>query len=138
MPLNIQTSDARQAKVYDVANPDRHGKVISAGPQQSEVRFDDGVSRIVSNAHLHPVADDGFSQLNPSPVSEVIRLGQEAMARKRRGWDDWLLIAEALQAARRSSCVECRNACIKTAAAGRRCDLRGNYSVTPAHRGASR
>jgi hypothetical protein len=46
------------------------------------------------------VADDGLCQHNPSPVSNVVRLGQEAMARKRRNWDDWLLIAEALQAGR--------------------------------------
>ena len=97
--LNIRPSDPNQAKVFDIADPDRHGKIINAGPQQSEVRFDDGVSRVVSNVHLRPVADDGFSQLNPS-LSNVVRLGQEAMARKRRGWDDWLLIAEALQAGR--------------------------------------
>jgi hypothetical protein len=46
------------------------------------------------------IADDGLCQHNPSPVSNVVRLGQEAMARKRRSWDDWLLIAEALQAGR--------------------------------------
>jgi hypothetical protein len=73
MEMTPLTSMPAGSAVFDVAEPDRHGKVISAGPQQSEVRFDDGVSRIVSNAHLHPVTDDGFSQLNPSPVSEVIR-----------------------------------------------------------------
>jgi len=46
------------------------------------------------------VADDGLCQHNSSPVSDVVRLGQEAMARKRRSWDDWLLIADALQAGR--------------------------------------
>jgi hypothetical protein len=100
MSLNIRTPDPNQGKVYDVADPNRRGKITRAGEQQSEVRFDDGEERIVSNVHLHAVTGDGFSQLNPSPVSEVIRLGQEAMARKRRGWDDWLLIAEALQAGR--------------------------------------
>jgi hypothetical protein len=101
MRLNIQASDRNQAaKVYDAADPDRHGTIIGAGSQQSEVRFDDGVSRIVSNVHLHPVADDGLSQLNPSPVSDVVRLGQEAMARKRRAWEDWLAIAEALEVGR--------------------------------------
>jgi hypothetical protein len=87
------------ARVYDIANRELCGKIIGVGPQQSEVCFDDGVSRIVPNLHLRSVADDGFSQLNPSP-SNVVRLGQEAMARKRRSWDDWLLIAEALQAGR--------------------------------------
>jgi hypothetical protein len=41
-----------------------------------------------------------LSQLNPSAVSEVVRLGQEAMTRKRRAWDDWLAIADALEAGR--------------------------------------
>src|SRR5262249_4575059 len=44
---------------------------------------------------------DGLCCHNPSPeVSEIIRLGQDAMARKRRAWDDWMLIAEALAAGR--------------------------------------
>jgi hypothetical protein len=100
MSLNTQSraDDQGGGSVFDIADPDRRGKIISAGPQQSEVRFDDGVSRIVSNVHLHPVVDDGLSQLKPSPVSDVVRLGQEAMARKRRAWEDWLAIAEALQA----------------------------------------
>jgi hypothetical protein len=106
MSLNIRPSDPNQAvKVFDVADPDRHGKIVKAGPEQSEVRFDDGVSRIVSNVHLRsaeapPVADDGLCQHNPSPVSEKVRLGQEAMARKRRAWADWLAIADALQEGR--------------------------------------
>jgi hypothetical protein len=44
--------------------------------------------------------DDELSQLNPSPISKIVRLGQEAMVRKRRAWDDWLAIAEALQVGR--------------------------------------
>jgi hypothetical protein len=105
MSLNIRSPDPNQAKVFDDADPDRHGKVIRAGAEVSEVRFDDGVERNVPNAHLRPVeaplvTNDGFSQLNPSPISEVVRLGQEAMDRKRRSWADWLLIAEALQAGR--------------------------------------
>ena len=100
MKMVVPAPTAAGAAVFDIADPDRHGKVISAGPQQSEVRFDDGVSRIVSNVHLHPVTNDGLSQHNPSPVSDVVRLGQEAMARKRRGWEDWLAIAEALEVGR--------------------------------------
>ena len=70
MRLNIQASDRNQAaKVYDAADPDRHGVV-------------------------------GLSQLNPSFVSDVVRLGQEAMTRKRRAWEDWLAIAEALEVGR--------------------------------------
>jgi hypothetical protein len=39
---------------------------------------------------------DGLLQDN-SANSQIVRLGQEAMARQRRGYDDWLAIAEALQ-----------------------------------------
>jgi hypothetical protein len=106
MSLDIRTPDPNQAKVYDLADPDRHGVVVKAGSEVSEVRYADGAVRNVVNDHLRPVGptdddkpDDGFSQLNPS-LSNVVRLGQVAMARKRRGWDDWLLIAEALQAGR--------------------------------------
>jgi hypothetical protein len=92
-----------QTRVYDVADPDRRGTIIKAGPEVSAVRLDDGQERNIPNVHLHaleapPAADhDGLSQHNPSPVSDVVRLGQEAMARKRRAWEDWLAIAEALQ-----------------------------------------
>jgi hypothetical protein len=72
-----------------------------------------------------PVIDDGFSWLNPSPL-EVVRLGQEAMARKRRGWDDWLLIAEALQAGR----TEVMRALHTNEAAGRRYEKAiGNWLI---------
>jgi hypothetical protein len=104
MSLNIRRLSADQARVFDIADPDRHGVLLKAGSEVSEVRYEDGAVRNVVNDHLRPVeappvTDNGFSQLNPSP-SNVVRLGQEAMARKRRGWDDWLLIAEALQAGR--------------------------------------
>jgi hypothetical protein len=102
MSLNIERPDTNQDKaVFDVADPDRIGKIIT---EVSEVRFADGVERNIPNIHLRrvdvpPVVDDGFSQLNSSP-SDVVRLGQEAMQRKRRAWEDWLAIAEALQAGR--------------------------------------
>jgi hypothetical protein len=70
---NIVPVPGGQDKVFAVANPDL--RIVDA-------------------------SDDGFSQLNPSPLSKVVRLGQEAMARKRRGWEDWLAIAEALEAGR--------------------------------------
>jgi hypothetical protein len=54
----------------------------------------------IPTAHLRTVVDDGLSQHNPSAVSGIVRLGQEAMTRKRRAWDDWLAIAEALQVGR--------------------------------------
>jgi hypothetical protein len=44
--------------------------------------------------------DDGLSPLNPSAVDEIVRRGQHAMERRRRGFDDWLDIAEALQVGR--------------------------------------
>jgi hypothetical protein len=43
---------------------------------------------------------DGLGQPNPLTTDEVIRRGQEAMGRKRRSYEDWLLIAEALQVGR--------------------------------------
>jgi hypothetical protein len=90
------------AAVFDIADPDGYGKIIAIGPEQSEVRFDDGAERNVANVHLRTVEviANGLCQHNSSSVSEVVRLGQEAMQRKRRSWDDWLLIAEALQAGR--------------------------------------
>jgi hypothetical protein len=119
MSLNIRPSVADQGKVFDVADPDRLGKIIKAGPEQTEVKFDSGV-RIIPNTHLRqvetpPLADtavslfaetavrfletpiDGLCQHNPSADLEIVRLGQEAMARKRRAWEDWLAIAQALQ-----------------------------------------
>src|SRR5262245_20074209 len=48
--------------------------------------------------------DDGLRCRNPSCPAETehdkIQLGQEAMARKRRQWDDWLCIAEAIEIGR--------------------------------------
>jgi hypothetical protein len=107
MSLNIRTPDSNQAnKVFDEADPDRHGVIVKAGSEVTEVRYDDGAERNIPNAHLRPVEidlkkpADGLCQHNPSSVSDVVRLGQEAMARKRRAWEDWLAIAEALQAGR--------------------------------------
>ena len=42
----------------------------------------------------------GLAEPNPLTTDEVIRRGQEAMERKRRSFDDWMLIAEALQVGR--------------------------------------
>jgi hypothetical protein len=51
----------------------------------------------------NPSADDekvvnGLGQSNPS--SETIRLGQAAMTRLARSWDDWMLVAAALDVGR--------------------------------------
>ena len=42
MIANIVTVPAGQGEVFDVADPARPGKVIKAGPEISEVRFEDG------------------------------------------------------------------------------------------------
>jgi hypothetical protein len=49
-----------------------------------------------STSVKHP---DGLNCVNPS-ISEKVRVGQEAMARKRRAWADWIAIGEALQVGR--------------------------------------
>jgi hypothetical protein len=43
---------------------------------------------------------DGLSCLNPSTADEIVRRGTEAMERRRRGFQDWIDIAEALQIGR--------------------------------------
>jgi hypothetical protein len=104
MSLDIRSPNPNQAKVFDIADPARHGVLVKAGSEVSEVRYDDGAERNIPNVHLRPVeapsVADRFSQLNPLPLSDIVRLGQEAMERKRRGWEDWLAIAEALQEGR--------------------------------------
>jgi hypothetical protein len=65
-------------KVFDAADPDRHGKIIKAGPEVSQIRFDDGAERNIPNNHLQmvdaPPVDVGLCQHNPSPVSEKVCL----------------------------------------------------------------
>ena len=64
----------------------------------------DADRHVEMNMHAsEPAADAGLTQDNPSrPVEheEKVRLGQEAVARKRRGWDDWVVIGEALEVGR--------------------------------------
>jgi hypothetical protein len=109
MSLNIRTPDPNQAKVFDAANPDRHGKVIKAGAEVSEVRFDDGAERIVPNVHLRaietaiPAAGTKVELDNPvppaeSPVHVTVRQGQEAWQRLRSHstWEDWKKVGAAL------------------------------------------
>jgi hypothetical protein len=43
---------------------------------------------------------DELRQHNPSLTERIVRRGQEAMERKRRSFEDWLLIAEAIQVGR--------------------------------------
>jgi hypothetical protein len=61
--------------------------------------------RGAENDHAEPqvTAGDGLTQDNPSRGAQnqqKVRLGQEAMARQRRGWDDWMAIGEALAVGR--------------------------------------
>jgi hypothetical protein len=44
--------------------------------------------------------DDGLSRPNPSATDEIVRRGKHAVERLRRGFNDWLDIAEALQVGR--------------------------------------
>ena len=48
-------------------------------------------------------SDDGLCQHNSSPTDEIVRRGKDAMQRLRRGFDDWMDIAEALQVGRAES-----------------------------------
>ena len=53
-----------------------------------------------NEAGLQVAAGDGLSEDNPSRPAETqekVRRGQQAMARHRRGWDDWFAIGEALE-----------------------------------------
>jgi hypothetical protein len=97
--LNAQNiSSEPQARVYDVADPHRHGTVIKAGPEVSEVRFDDGPERNIPNAHLRAV-ESVDEELTRSTLSEeaVLHRGRDAWNRLRANqtWDDWKAVGKA-------------------------------------------
>src|SRR6516164_6904628 len=103
MSLNIWTADPNQA-VFDAADPNRHSKVIKAGAEVSQVRFDDGAERNVPNVHLRAVeasvdTDELDNPTHPaeSPEITAIRHGQEAWCRLRAGstWADWVVVGTA-------------------------------------------
>jgi hypothetical protein len=103
MSLNIQTPDPNQALVFDVADPDRHGVVVKAGSEVSEVRYDDGAVRHVANDRLRTVEAVEVELDNPTlaaepPVPVVVRQGQEAWQRLSRHstWEDWKQVGAAL------------------------------------------
>ena len=80
-------------RVYDVADPDRHGTIIKAGSEVSEVRFDDGPERNIANAHLRPVGasvDEALAR-STHPEEAVLHRGREAWNRLRTNsiWEDW-------------------------------------------------
>jgi hypothetical protein len=62
------TQFAEGNRVYDVGLA-RHGKVIRAGVQQSEIRFDDGQTRIIPNQYLQPVP---ISKIEPNTTAKAI------------------------------------------------------------------
>jgi hypothetical protein len=96
--LHIRTPDRDQAKVFDVADPDRHGKVIKAGAAVSEVRFDDGAERNIPNGHLRTVTvDDDRLSRTTDPDQNVIVLGQAAWHRLKKGstFEDWKQVGAA-------------------------------------------
>jgi hypothetical protein len=108
MTLNPTTPSAQPSispgcKVFDVSDSARRGKVITAGVEVSEVRFDDGAERNVPNAHLRAVEPTEVELDNPVPPSEppvhaAVRQGQEAWQRLRSHstWEDWKKVGAAL------------------------------------------
>ena len=86
-------------RVYDVADPHRHGTIIKAGPEVSEVRFDDGPERNIANAHLRPVGTSVDEELTRSthPEEAVLHRGREAWNRLRTNstWEDWKAVGKA-------------------------------------------
>jgi hypothetical protein len=90
------------AVVFDVADPDRHGKLIGSGPEVSEVRFDDGVERNIPNEHLRNVEGAKVELDNPvSPhdrLAFIIEKGKGAWRRLREhaSWQDWKMVGAAL------------------------------------------
>src|SRR3974390_479903 len=87
--------------VFDVADPERCGKIIRPGPEVSEVRFDDGAERNVSNVHLRaaeaPIADNERLPRTTDPEQTAIRCGQEAWSRLKKGstFEDWKHVGAA-------------------------------------------
>jgi hypothetical protein len=104
MSLNIRPPDPNQAKVFDIANPDRVGVIVEAGAEVSEVRFlDDGAVRNIANDHLRTVESTEVELDNPVPSAEppvhaAVRQGQEAWQRLRScsTWHDWKRVGAAL------------------------------------------
>ena len=84
--------------VFDVADPHRLGKIIGAGLQQSEVRFDDGAERNIPNDHMRTVTvDDDQLSRTTDPDQTTLRRGQEAWHRLKKGstFEDWKQVGAA-------------------------------------------
>jgi hypothetical protein len=96
---NIVTVPAGQGKVFDIADPARLGKVIKAGAEVSEVRFDDDVARLVPNVHLRTVPAPSYRLAKPTENTEedIIQRGQAAWDRLRGNstFADWVYVGTA-------------------------------------------
>ena len=85
-------------RVYDVADPGRYGTIIKAGPEVSEVRFDDGLEHNIPNFHLRPVESvDKELTRSTHPEEAVLDRGREAWNRLRTNstWEDWKAVGKA-------------------------------------------
>ena len=87
--------------VADVANLDRHGRVLKAGPEASEIRFEDGTERAIPNKHLRAISrPDELAKpthTEEPPEDAAVRQGQEAWRRLRDNstWADWKKLGAA-------------------------------------------
>jgi hypothetical protein len=101
MSVHSEGREPRARVYYSCEN--RYGAIMRAGPEVSEVRFDDGSERNIPNVHLDPVDTPVSDELdNPthpdaSPEIAAIRHGQEAWCRLRAGstWADWVAVGMA-------------------------------------------
>jgi hypothetical protein len=93
---SAQASFVAGSLVYDTTDPDRRGKIIRAGIEVSEVRFDDDAERNVPNVHLCTVQTPIGDRLD-NPTEEVIRQGQAAWNRLRGNstFVDWVHVGAA-------------------------------------------
>jgi hypothetical protein len=100
--MSVHYSECREprARVY-YSCEHRYGAILRAGPEVSEVRFDDGSERNIPNVLLDPVTPLSDELDNPtlpeSPEIAAIRNGQEAWGRLRAGstWADWVAVGTA-------------------------------------------
>jgi hypothetical protein len=100
-----RSAQAAPARVFDISDPDAHGIVLKTGDEVSEIQFDDGRLRHVSNQHLRQVqsplaedaAKDELAKPTQDPSEDAVRQGQEAWSRLRANstWTDWIAVGAA-------------------------------------------
>jgi hypothetical protein len=81
MSLNIWTADPNQA-VFDAADPNRHGKVIKADAEVSQVRFDDGAVAMSSTITCAPSRPPRWNWLSQFHLANRPRIPQSASQRR--------------------------------------------------------